>query len=55
MNYNGYTQGENSRLDMIGELLYQTISQRVPLMNDALLIRLFETAVNNGFSDMTIS
>lgn len=54
MNYNGYTQGENSRLDMIGELLYQTISQRVPLMNDALLIRLFETAVNNGFSDMTI-
>lgn len=54
INYEGYSEGESSRLDMIGKLLYQTISQRVPLMNDALLIRLFETAVNNGSSDMTI-
>ena len=54
INYGGYSEGENSRLDMIGDLLYQTIAQRVPMMNDDLLIRLFETAVNNGFSDMTV-
>ncbi len=54
INYDGYSDGESGRLDMIGELLYQTLSQRVPLLNDALLIKLFETAVNSGYSDLTI-
>jgi hypothetical protein len=39
---------------MIGDLLYQTVSQRLPMINDALLIKLFETAVNSGLSDMTV-
>lgn len=54
INYDGYSNGEKGRLDIIGELIFQTVAQRIPMMNDALLIRLFETAVNNGVSDMKI-
>jgi len=39
--YDGYSNGEKGRLDIIGELIYQTVAQRIPMMNDALLIRLF--------------
>ena len=55
INYNGYSGKETQRLDMIGELFYQTLVQRAELLNDTLLLKLFETAVNNGDSDLVIA
>lgn len=54
MNYRGYSGGETQRLGMIEKLFSQVLNQRCTLLNDALLQRIFETAVNSGYSDLTI-
>ena len=54
INYRGYSGGESRRIDMIAKLFSQALNQRVPLLNDYLLEKTFETAVNSGYSDLTI-
>lgn len=54
INYRGYSGGEAQRLDMVARLAEQMIYQRMPMMSESLLVKLFETAVNNGLSDMTV-
>lgn len=41
-------------MDMIAKLFSQALNQRVPLLNDYLLEKVFETTVNSGYSDLTI-
>lgn len=52
--YKGYSGGESERLLMTARLAEQMIYQRLPLMNDAALLRLFETAVNSGYTDLAV-
>ena len=54
INYRGYSGGESRRIDMIAKLFSQALNQRIPLLNDYLLEKTFETAVNSGYSDLTI-
>lgn len=54
MSYESYSGGERQRLDMVAKLAEQFIYQRLSLMNEHSLLELFETAVNNGSSDLTI-
>jgi len=54
INYRGYSGGESRRMDMIAKLFSQALNQRVPLLNDYLLEKVFETTVNSGYSDLTI-
>ena len=54
MNYTGYPGGEASRLKTIEDLTEQMLIQRLPLMTDSLLLKAFETAVNTGYSDLTV-
>lgn len=52
--YKGYSGGEMERLEMTARLAEQMIYQRLPLMNDSVLLKLFETAVNSGSSNLAI-
>jgi len=54
INYQGYSGGEKQRMDMIAKLFYQVLTQRAPLLNEPMLEKTFETAVNSGYSDLTI-
>ncbi|MBP1577747.1 MAG: hypothetical protein J6C75_04635 [Oscillospiraceae bacterium] len=54
MSYDDYSGGEQQRLEMVAKLAEQFIYQRLPLMNEHSLLELFETAVNNGSSDLVI-
>lgn len=54
INYQGYATGEQGRLNMVADLTEQMLLQRMPLMTEALLVKAFETAVNNGSSNMAV-
>ncbi|MFV0497830.1 MAG: LCP family protein [Candidatus Fimivivens sp.] len=54
INYQGYAAGEQDRLKLVGALTEQMLLQRMPLMTESLLVQAFETAVNNGYSNMAV-
>lgn len=54
INYRGYAAGERDRLKMVGDLTEQMLLQRMPLMTESLLVKVFETAVNSGSSNLTV-
>lgn len=54
MSYSGYSEGEADRLKMVSDLAEQMLLQRMPLMTESLIVKVFETAVNTGSSDLAV-